>query len=126
MLIRVDHHSGVPVYRQILDQITFAITSGVLKPGDTLPTVRNLAGELGINPMTVSKAYAFLEHDGYVARRAGKPLTVRPQDPSQLHQDRIRTLTDALRPVAHMVHQLGLDREEASDLFRDLLRGGKS
>ena len=125
MLIQVNHHSGVPVYKQILSQITFAITSGVLAPGDQLPTVRTLSGELGINPMTVSKAYAFLEHDGYVTRRAGKPLTVREQEASRLHHNRTRHLTEALRPVAHMASQLGIDTQDALDLFSSLLKGGK-
>jgi len=126
MLIQVNHHSGVPVYRQILEQITFAISSGVLEGGEKLPTVRTLARELGINPMTVSKAYSFLEHDGYVSRRAGKPLIVNMPDASQLQRDRTRHLTEALRPIAHMAHQLGIERQEAIQLFSDLLEGGNS
>jgi DNA-binding transcriptional MocR family regulator len=61
MLIVVDPHSGVPVYRQLMDQIRFHIASGLLKPGDELPSTRALSTELGVNPMTVSKAYSFLE-----------------------------------------------------------------
>ena len=69
MLITIDHHSGVPVYRQLMDQIKFHIASGLLKPGDQLPTTRVLSGELEINPMTISKAYSFLEMEGLVERR---------------------------------------------------------
>jgi GntR family transcriptional regulator len=59
--IRLDTRSGVPYYRQIIDQILYGITSKKLKPGDQLPTVRRLAVELSINPNTVAKAYKELE-----------------------------------------------------------------
>ena len=56
-----DPASGVPFYRQIIDQIKYAIARGELRPGDQLPTVRQLAVELAINPNTVSKSYSQLE-----------------------------------------------------------------
>ena len=55
---RLDNHSGVPVYRQMIDQVQGAIAMGVLRPGDQLPTVRLVAVELAINPNTVMRAYA--------------------------------------------------------------------
>jgi len=61
MKFNIDPASGVPFYRQIIDQIKYAIASGQLKPGDQLPTVRQLAVDLAINPNTVSKAYSQLE-----------------------------------------------------------------
>lgn len=61
MKFNIDPSSGVPFYRQIIDQIKYAIASGQLKPGDQLPTVRQLAVDLAINPNTVSKAYSQLE-----------------------------------------------------------------
>ena len=74
MLISVNPHSGVPVYRQLMDQIKFHIASGLMKPGDELPSTRMLSSELGVNPMTISKAYSFLEKEGIVERRPGRPL----------------------------------------------------
>ena len=77
MLLLVDRHSGIPAYRQIMDQLRFQIASGVLRAGDELPSTRSLSAELGLNPMTVSKAYGFLEREGVLERRPGRSLLVR-------------------------------------------------
>ena len=74
MLIVVDPQSGVPVYRQLMDQIKFHIASGMLQPGDELPSTRLLSSDLGVNPMTISKAYGYLEKEQVVERRPGRPL----------------------------------------------------
>lgn len=64
MLIVLDLHSGVPTYRQIVEQVRLQIASGRLGAGEALPSTRQLAQQLGINPMTVSKAYGLLEAEG--------------------------------------------------------------
>lgn len=64
-------HSGVPVYRQLIDQVQGAIASGALKPGDQLPTVRLVAVELAINPNTVMRAYRELEIRGVLDTQQG-------------------------------------------------------
>ena len=68
--------SGVPIYRQLIDQVQSLVAGGRLKPGDTLPSVRELAGSLEVNPMTVSKAYSRLEADGVLARLRGRGMVV--------------------------------------------------
>lgn len=68
--------SGTPIYRQLIDQTTQLIASGRLAPGDLLPSVRAVAAQLGVNPMTVSKAYSLLERDGVVVRRRGMGMVV--------------------------------------------------
>src|SRR5579862_9146411 len=68
---RLDGHSGVPVYRQLIDQVQGAIASGVLKPGDQLPTVRLVAVELAINPNTVMRAYREMEIRGILDTQQG-------------------------------------------------------
>ena len=73
--ISVEYHSGIPVYRQVINAITSALLSGEIMPGDSLPTIRNLAADLGINPNTVAKAYRELELTGLVAS-AGRNGTV--------------------------------------------------
>ncbi len=60
-LVRIDERSGVPFYRQIVDQVLYGVTSKRLRPGDRLPTVRQLAVDLAVNPNTVAKAYRELE-----------------------------------------------------------------
>src|SRR5207248_6255627 len=68
---KLDPRSGVPVYRQIQDQIRYGIASGLLNAAEQLPTVRALAVELAVNPNTVIKAYSELEHEGIVASEQG-------------------------------------------------------
>ena len=66
MIIRIDEYSDVPIYMQIRNQIVMGISSGELRPGEQLPTVRSLALEIGINTMTVSKTYQLLKQEGYI------------------------------------------------------------
>ena len=66
MIIRIDDYSDVPIYQQIRDQIVMGISDGRLRLGEQLPTVRALALEMGINTMTVSKAYQILKSEGYI------------------------------------------------------------
>lgn len=68
---RLDAHSGVPVYRQLIDQVQAAMASGVLAAGDQLPTVRQVAVDLAINPNTVSRAYREMEIRGLLDTQQG-------------------------------------------------------
>jgi|SRR5690606_7103970 len=72
-------HSGVPIYRQLLEQIRRMVASGQLPPGTELPSIRELALKHTINPMTVSKVYTLLEAEGVLERHRGKPMTVAEQ-----------------------------------------------
>ncbi|MBC7928007.1 MAG: GntR family transcriptional regulator [Bryobacteraceae bacterium] len=67
----LDTKSGVPVYRQIIDQVLVAVASGSLNPGDQLPTVRQLAVDLSVNPNTVLRAYKELEIRGFLSTQQG-------------------------------------------------------
>ena len=73
MVIAINEVSEIPIYLQIRNQIVMGISDGRLAPGEQLPTVRALAGEIGINTMTVSKAYQLLKQEGYIYsdRRSG-------------------------------------------------------
>ncbi|MGH9056661.1 MAG: GntR family transcriptional regulator [Acidimicrobiales bacterium] len=70
-MFRVDGGSGVPIYRQLVEQVRRQVMLGRLGPGDQLPTLREVVDALAINPNTVAKAYAELEHEGLVVRRQG-------------------------------------------------------
>lgn len=121
MLIVVDLHSGVPVYRQLMDQVKFHIASGLLKPGDELPSTRALSAQLGVNPMTISKAYSYLEKEEVIERRPGRPLIVKPLDSDQMHDRKIDQLRENLAAAVTMVRQLGIEPGEAARIFRRLL-----
>src|SRR5205807_9862927 len=76
---RLDNHSGVPVYRQLIDQVSGGIASGTLTSGSQLPTVRQVAVDLAINPNTVLRAYRELEIRGVLATQQGTGTFVADQ-----------------------------------------------
>jgi len=117
----LDARSGVSPYRQIVDQVRRALRLGLLDEGDQLPTVKEVVGQLAINPNTVLKAYKELEHTGLVAARPGVGtfVTATLRDGSlaahaPLRRDMIRWLGKARRA--------GLDEESIEALFRDAFR----
>ncbi len=100
MDFRIDTKSGVPYYRQIIEQVKFAIAGGNLSPGDRLPTVRQLAVDLSINPNTVIRAYRELEIEGVLDTQQGSGTFVgdrRPEvDPLERQRMLDQILTDLL------------------------------
>lgn len=121
MILVVDPHSGIPVYRQLMEQIRFHVSSGLLNPGDEVPSTRALSAKLGVNPMTVSKAFGLLEEEGMLERRPGLPSIVRRRKSDKLHSTKIEQLEGSLRPIAIKARQLGLESDEATAVFRRLL-----
>ncbi|MED5526309.1 MAG: GntR family transcriptional regulator [Pseudomonadota bacterium] len=75
-MFNLNPQSGIPIYRQLYEQVKRLVTAGQLKPGEALPSVRELAVRHSVNPMTISKAYNLLEADGVLVRHRGKPMTV--------------------------------------------------
>ena len=121
MLLEIDHHSGVPIYRQVIEQIRQQIMAGQLSEGEQLMSVRELAAQLRVNPMTISKAYSYLEKDQVVERRPGRPLVVRPLDKDTIRDKKIDQLREHLTPTVRMVKQLGINDNEAIRIFIDML-----
>jgi len=124
MILVVDPHSGIPIYRQLVEQIRFHVASGLLQPGEEVPSTRSLSARLGVNPMTVSKALALLEEEGVLERRPGLPHVV-PNRTDALRATRLEQLEQALRPVATKVHQLEIEPDRALELFRRLIADGR-
>ncbi len=121
MILVVDPHSGIPVYRQLVEQIRFHVASGLLQPGDAIPSTRALSAELGINPMTISKAFGLLEEGGVLERRPGRPHVVRERRDGKVLATKLEQLEQELRPVATKARQLELEPEDAVAIFRRLL-----
>lgn len=121
MLILVDPTSGIPAYRQLMDQIRFHVASGLLAPGQELPSTRVLSAELNINPMTISKAYSLLERDGVLERRPGLPLVVAFPSAEEAERRRRDHLQEALLPAVRVARQLRLSTAQAMAVFRELL-----
>jgi GntR family transcriptional regulator len=93
---KLDSKSGVPIYRQIQDQIRYGIASGLLNPGEQLPTVRALAVELKVNPNTVIRAYSELERDGVVSSEQGSGTFISAEPVAPLPETERHAKLDSL------------------------------
>lgn len=94
--ITVDYHSGIPVYKQIISAIDTAIQLGELGEGDKLPSIRELSGQLNINPNTVAKVYRELELTGLIESKAGSGSFVLPQEEAALSPKEKQSLVNSL------------------------------
>ena len=116
--------SGVPIYRQLVEQVRALVASGQLAEGDLLPSVRQVARSAAVNPMTVSKAYALLESEGIVQRLRGQGMQVNrfsPGDSGTL-RERKSEWRKVAQPAVLRARQLGLSDKQVRDLIDKLLR----
>ena len=120
--IQVNPSSGVPIYRQLMDQIRTLIASGRLAEGDMLPSVRQVAKAQQVNQMTVSKAYSLLERDGIVERVRGQGMRVNQKSRKGTLKERQKELRPLLEQVATLAYQLDLTREQVLTALDPLLR----
>ena len=113
----LDMMNGAPIYRQIIQQIEYAILSGRMRPGDQLPTIRSLAVELKTNPNTIARAYSELEIRGIVATQVGSGTYISDKKPPQ-EDDRLnRKIREVLGRFTHDMRDLGI---EGRDLLRTI------
>src|ERR1700686_295710 len=119
----IDLHSGVPVYRQLIDQVRSGIASGTLTAGDQLPTVRQLAGDLAINPNTVMRAYRELELGGLLETHQGTGTFISKKKLEKNSAERERQLGQMAGEFAARAGAAGFTVEDLIDRLRDLLPG---
>lgn len=118
-MFSINPQSGLPIYKQLMEQIRRMISSGQLKPGDSLPSVRDLALTHAVNAMTISKAYNMLEAEGLLARQRGKAMAVSDKiQSSENKQERFKRLQPALNQLSIAAEQLELDIEDVITLLR--------
>ena len=110
--VRIQTGSSVPIYRQIVDQVCRAAASGALKPGDQLPSVRELAEELVLNPNTVAKAYSELTRDGVAEARQGRGVFITERRQVYSDAERRRRLDAAIDNLTNEALFLGLDADD--------------
>ena len=121
LFLQVSPTSGVPIYRQLQDQIRSQIAGGRLAPGEFLPSVRQLAQRLQVNPMTVSKAYSLLERDNLVELVRGQGMRVIPPTPAANGKARRQVLLPLLQQVAATARQLSLRPDQVIAQLKPLL-----
>ncbi|HEX9172199.1 MAG TPA: GntR family transcriptional regulator [Telluria sp.] len=112
-----------PIYRQLVDQVRRLVAGGQLAAGDSMPSVREIAQALTLNPMTVSKAYGLLEMEGVLARRRGLGMVVADrQQAGGSVAERAELLRPILERAAHEARQLELDPDTVLSLFNAILK----
>ncbi len=112
--------AATPLYRQMVEQVTHAVAAGVLRASDELPSVRAVAHDYVVNPMTVSKAYSLLEQQGVVERRRGMGMVIRAQSSAAM-VERLALLQPALDHAAAVARQLGIAPTDALAAFQQSL-----
>jgi len=123
MQIHVSPDDGLPVYRQIFNQVKYLVASGVLRPDEELPPIRALAQQLLINPNTVARAYRELEHAGIVVKR-GTVGTFVSHAPSRLaRREQLRVLRQRIDALLADASHMGVSLEELKEMIdeRDAL-----
>ncbi len=117
----LDQHTGVPLYRQLVDQVRGGVASGSLSAGDQLPTVRQLAVDLAINPNTVMRAYRELELGGLLETHQGTGTFISNKKPEKNSAERERQLNQMVGEFAARAGAAGFPLEDLIDRLRDLL-----
>ena len=112
-LTSIQWSDGAPIYRQLKDRVIAMMLDGILKPGDALPSVRQVAAEYQLNPITVSRAYQELADEGLVEKRRGLGMFVTEEASRQLRSsERERFLKDEWPAVAERIQRLGLSLQD--------------
>ncbi len=116
--VRVNPSSGVPLYRQVANEIKTAILRGYVQAGEKLPSVRELAAHLGMNPTTIVKAFDLLAHERVVTRRQGQGVFVAKGEQPLLPGERTELLSELASQLAIEGRRLGLTERQITDLLR--------
>ena len=115
----LDEANGAPIYRQIIQQIEYAILSGRMRSGDKLPTIRSLAVELKTNPNTIAKAYGELEIRGVLATQVGSGTYIADKKPVMEDNSLDRKIHELVGRFLRDMQDLGYERRELSRLIAD-------
>lgn len=111
--------SGIPIYKQLYGQIERMVLNGYFAEGDALPSVRQVAADLEINPMTVSKAYGLLEERGYLTRLRGKGMVVAKREEEVSQQEKLTMLNEMIEKLIAEARLMGVNQTQLLTLFKN-------
>jgi GntR family transcriptional regulator len=117
--IRINVTDGVPIYRQIVNQVKYLVASGLLRPGEELPPIRTLAMQLKVTPNTIVKAYDELEISGVVHKRRGSGTFVSEGRPQLAARERRRVIEQRIDALLAEAHQLNFNADDILRLIRE-------
>jgi GntR family transcriptional regulator len=122
MMMTIEPASFVPIYEQIKREIKSRISLGTLRPNEALPSIRDLAGELVVNPNTVARAYRDLEHEGFITTRKGRASFVAVDSAALIHREKQRFLTEIFERAVAEASKFGFTAEEIEGAFSESLK----
>lgn len=114
----LDHRSSIPIYLQLQNQVKQAIAGGVLKEGNQLPSVRDLATQLTVNPNTIARAYQELEREGAIETLRGRGTFIAKPSAAQPHEGRYERISEAINHLIMEAYRLGLTPKELRELIK--------
>lgn len=121
MFFQIDPANGLAIYEQVVRQVKFAVADELVKPGDLVPSVREVARELAINPNTVARAYRELQADRVLESVRGTGLAVAPGAAKRCRAERVKLIRARLEQVLLEAAQSGLSRAELRSQCEELL-----
>ena len=120
MFIVISPQDPAPLYKQVTDQVKDAVADGVLKPGDRLPSIREMAKELNISEITIKRSYMDLESEGFIFTRAGLGSFVTDVNKENLREEKMRELREELRRILLTARRFGIQPDEVASLLEGL------
>ena len=118
MQLHLSTQDGVPIYLQIVQQVKYQVAAGRLEPGEELPPIRVLAGQLVVNPNTIARAYLELERDGVVVKKHGAGTYISDDGSPLARRERVKILADRADALLAEARHLGIEFPEVLDLLQ--------
>ena len=109
-----------PMYKQVTDQVKDAIAGGILKPGDKLPSIRELSLELKISIITTKRAYSDLENEGYINTRPGLGSFVAAINKEKLREGKLAEISESILKIIKTAQKFGISRDDIFDLIKEI------
>ncbi|MBU3189996.1 GntR family transcriptional regulator [Clostridium bowmanii] len=119
-MINIDSRSSKPIYEQIIEKIKENIIKGILKPGDKLPSVRELASLITINPNTISKAYNELERMSAIEVIRGKGTFVVENFQPIMDEEKLKEIRDHMKKIIIEAHYIGVDKNKLIEILSEI------
>lgn len=121
-LIKIDSRNSRPIYEQIIDSIKENILKGILRPGDKLPSVREMSSMITANPNTVSRAYMELERQGVTETLRGKGTFVSSNYKPKVEEESMEKLKDDIKKIIVEAYYMGIEKEDMIQIIDDLYK----
>jgi GntR family transcriptional regulator len=120
-VIKINDSSPIPIYQQIVNAIHHAILAGVYKPDHRLPSIRDLAVEIKVNPNTIAKAYQEMANDNIIYFKRGQGAYVSPRSTSELHEEAKVEIIKRIKEILSVAASMGMSNTQVKDLFIQVL-----